>query len=182
MKRIIILFSLMACISPMIAQVEPPPRTSSSNREPFIDRLTFGGHLGLQFGNQTYVEVAPLVGYRITERLIAGIGLKYIYYKFDDRYLVYSDHLYGGGPFARYLIFEELFVHVEHEVLNMRVYDYLTRTFQRKNISSVFVGGGYRQMIGDNSAIELMLLYNINESINSPYINPIFRVGFGFGL
>ena len=44
-------------------------------------------------------------------------------------------------------------------------------------INSVFVGGGYRQPIGNRVAMEFLLLYNINDSYNSPYSNPIFRHG-----
>ena len=173
-----------------IGQPNLSPRDSSANsdsynnpyKERFIDRMFFGGGFGLQFGTQTYVEVAPTVGYRITDKLAAGLGMKYIYYKFDDNFFEYSDHIYGGGPFLRYFLFEELFLHAEHEVLNLRVYDYLTGEYQRKNISSVFLGGGYRQMLGGNSSLEILLLYNVNENRNSPYINPIFRIGFGIGL
>jgi hypothetical protein len=44
------------------------------------------------------------------------------------------------------------------------------------------VGGGIKQEIGVNSFLTLMLLYNLNETVNSPYSNPVIRVGFAVGL
>ncbi len=77
---------------------------------------------------------------------------------------------------------ENLFAHVEYEILNMEVVDDLTYKLVRTNIPSLFVGGGYRQMMGENSAFELLMLFNLMEERNSPYQNPIVRAGFVFGF
>lgn len=158
-------------------------RKENQSSKNFTDNLFFGGNFGLQFGSQTYIELAPLIGYKITERLSAGLGLKYIYYKIKDNYstLNYSTNSYGGGPFARFTLFEGLFLHGEYEILNLEVPD-LYNNLIRENITSVFLGGGYRQMIGDRSSIDFLLLYNINDNRNSPYVNPVIRIGFGFGI
>jgi hypothetical protein len=174
---IIISFSFSAFAQgPLIERPEMPAQES------IFDHLYFGGGFGLSFGNVTYVEISPLVGYKLTDRFSAGLALKYIYYKYSDDYQKYSTNIYGGGPFARYIIFDGLFLHTEFEVLNLEVPDPFSYNLRRENITSVFVGGGYRQMIGNSSSLDLMLLYNINESTNSPYSNPVIRVGFGFGL
>jgi hypothetical protein len=164
------------------AQEAVPEPRENNDRGSFFDNVFFGGGFGLQFGNQTYIEVAPQIGYKFTNRFSAGLGLKYIYYKFNDNIYTYSTHIYGGGPFTRFFVLENLFLHAEYEILNLEVPDAYYREYTRKNISSVFVGAGYRQMIGTNSSIDLLLLYNINETRNTPYQNPIFRIGFGFGL
>lgn len=153
---------------------------SQENR--FWDRVFTGGNFGLQFGNQTLIEVAPIFGYRLTERLAAGIGVKYLYYKFKSTNFSYSTDIYGGSFFTRYLILDNLFAHAEYEVLNLEVYNISLRDFRRKNITSVFVGGGYRQMLGERSSMNLMLLYNLNETSDSPYSNPVIRIGFGIGI
>ena len=91
--------------------------------------------------------------------------------------------MYGGSVFARYNILENLFAYTEYEILNLDAPDPLNPyRLRRTNVTSVFVGGGYRQMLGNNSSLNLMLLYNLNESTNSPYQNPIIRIGFGFGI
>lgn len=158
-------------------------RKENQSSKKFTDNLFFGGNFGLQFGSQTYIELAPIIGYKITERFSAGLGLKYIYYKIKDNYstLNYSTNIYGGGPFARFTLYEGLFLHGEYEILNLEVPD-LYYNLKRENITSVFLGGGYRQMIGDRSSIDFLFLYNINENRNSPYVNPVIRIGFGFGI
>ena len=177
--KVVIVFFLLAFSS----KAQPPltERKEDPANGKFFDRVFFGGSFGIQFGTQTYVELSPTIGYKITDRLSAGIGLKYIYYKVKDRNFTYSTNIYGGGPFTRFFVTDGLFLHAEFEVLNMEIPSLYTG-YERKNITSVFLGGGYRQMIGDRSSLDLLLLYNINDNRNSPYINPIIRIGFGFGI
>jgi hypothetical protein len=155
--------------------------------EHWTKRIFTGGSLGLQFGNATYIDVSPIVGYRITDRLQAGLGATYIYYKFKDTFYNYSyeTSIYGGRTFARYFILENLFAHTEYEILNMEVPKIIGNSYQgtkRENITSVLVGGGYAQPIGENSALLLMLLWNLTEDQFSPYQNPIVRVGVNIGF
>lgn len=175
-------------------QQNPPSNYLNNNDShpstPLRDRFFFGGNLGLQFGSATYIDISPLVGYKITPKLHAGVGVTYIYYKVKDTYYnyAYETSIYGGRVFGRYYILDNLFAHTEVEVLNMEVpeanivsgtnsYDYV-----RTNITSVMVGGGYAQPIGSNAAITLMVLWNLTEQQYSPYTNPIFRVGFSLGF
>lgn len=157
-----------------------PPQSG----ETFWDKVYFGGNFGLQFGNQTLVDINPLVGYRLTEKLSVGFSATYIYYHITDSYyqLDYSTNIYGGSIFTRYYLLENIFAHVEGEVLNLEVPDYFRNRFVRENIFGFYVGGGYRQPLGDRSSLNILLLYNLNEDRNSPYQNPIIRVGFGFGI
>jgi hypothetical protein len=53
---------------------------------------------------------------------------------------------------------------------------------EKVEINSLFVGGGYRQPISNRVAMDLLILFNLNDSYNSPYSNPIFRLGVGVGL
>jgi hypothetical protein len=53
---------------------------------------------------------------------------------------------------------------------------------QMIELNSIFVGGGYRQPVSNRVAIDLLILFNLNDSYNSPYSNPIFRLGVGVGL
>ena len=55
-------------------------------KESFADKLVYGGSFGLQFGSLTLVDVSPVIGYRITEKLEAGLGFTYKYYKYKDRH------------------------------------------------------------------------------------------------
>ncbi len=177
-------FSVLSMSS--FAQEGLPMQTPHINphRDGFWDRFYTGGGIGLQFGSQTFVNISPILGYRLTEKFSSGISVTYLYYRYRDfnPAYSYSSNTYGGSVFSRYLILENLFAHVEYEVLRMEVRDNVSRLLGTKDITSVLVGGGYRQMLGERSSINLMLLYNLNESAYSPYQNPVIRLSFGLGI
>ncbi len=148
----------------------------------FGQRVFFGGNLGLQLGTITSIEVSPLMGYRLTERWIAGVGITYMYYE-DKRYSpTYSTNIYGGRLFTRYYLFGDFFAHAEYELLSYEQMTYLSWEKTRRNVSSYLIGGGYRQWLGASAAVNLMVLFNLNDTEYSVYNNPIFRIGFEFGL
>ena len=152
--------------------------TAQENSGSWTDRIFTGGNLGLQFGTTTVIDVSPLIGYRITDKLGAGITATYKYYRFRTNIGDYTTSIYGGGLFGRYLITENLFAHAEYEILNgpWRFDD------ERYNITSILIGGGYRQPLSDRIFLNLLVLWNINDSADSPYNNPIIRAGVGVGF
>ena len=75
-----------------------------------------------------------------------------------------------------------MLLYSEFEVVNIEVPDLLFTKLIRKNIPSLFVGGGYTQRMGSNSAVTLMLLYNVMESDYRIYENPVIRLGFNIGM
>ncbi|MCK6648787.1 MAG: hypothetical protein L6Q66_03940 [Bacteroidia bacterium] len=145
----------------------------------FKDRVFFGGNLGLQFGTVTFVDVSPLVGYRITDNVSAGIGVTYQYYRYKDRFYELETNVYGGRVFGRYMFTDYLFAHAEYEYLNLEAFDFFRR---RVDVNSVLVGGGYYQRFTSNAGVMAMLLYNFTEDRYTPYTNPIFRIGFNIGF
>ena len=148
-------------------------------KKDFWDKVFIGGNLGLQFGTVTFADVSPLVGYKFTEKISAGIGATYQYYHYQDKYYDFETNVYGGRVFARYNFTEYLFGHAEYEYLNLEAFDFFRR---RVDVVSIMAGAGYVQRIGNNAGIVAMVLYNFTESVYSPYQNPIFRVGFVVGL
>ena len=93
----------------------------------------------------------------------------------------FKTNVFGGSIFSRYVIWENLFAHVEFETLayNTEVPGY---PVTREQYNSFFVGGGYNQPIGGNSAMYILALWNLNDTPDSPYVNPVIRVGFSVGL
>lgn len=143
----------------------------------FWEKVYFGGNFGLSFGDYTYLEFSPSATYRFTQRVHGGVGITYRYLK-DNRFN-YSTSAYGGRIFGRYFIFENVFVHTEYDWLNWEP----PRPFrERIDVFSVLVGGGYFQRLGSNFFVNILLLYNLNDSPDSPYQNPVFRMGFGLGF
>lgn len=152
-------------------------------------RLFTGGNLGLQFGNYTSIDVSPILGYKFTKRFAAGIGGVYQYYSYKDKnFPIYNfrTDIFGGKVFSRFYLFDFLFAHAEYEFLNLET-KYFDPNNMRHNgerfwVHGVLVGAGYAQQVGLNSAFNIMLLFNINETIDSPYSNPIIRMGFDIGF
>jgi hypothetical protein len=155
--------------------------------EPWHKKLRPGGNFGAQFGNITYIEVSPLVGYQVTERFVPGLGASYIYYaeKFNGR--TFSTSLYGPRVFARYILLQEqnIFVHGEVQSISAERFD--TRSGESKGrrwLTSPLLGGGVLLPIGKRSAFMIMALYNFayesNNAANTLLYNPpiIIRVGF----
>lgn len=156
-----------------------PQLKKTPKKKELIDRLTFGGNFGAAFGDVTFIDISPTVGYHVTDDFILGTGFTYSYLK-DKRYNpIYQTNIFGGRLFAQYIILENFVAHAEYELLNM---DIFINEIVRDNIHSLFIGGGYRGSMGGNSFVSLLILYNINESEFSPYQNPQIRAGFGIGL
>jgi hypothetical protein len=175
-------FIFSICFYFIIAQSRAQDSTMLPKHPPkerFIDKLFTGGNLGVQFGTVTFVDVSPLVGYRITDKISAGIGATYQYYHYKDKFYDFETNVYGGRVFGRYLFTDYLFGHAEYEYLNLEAFDFNRR---RVDVGSLLVGGGYIQRIGDHAAIVAMLLYNFTESAYTPYTNPIFRIGVNIGF
>jgi hypothetical protein len=147
----------------------------------------------LSFGTVTYIEVAPLVGYHINDRLAVGLGPHYIYQsrKESPFFPAYQTHVFGVKGFARFALithaeeylpinlFNDLFVHVEYEGMSLesRIYD-PNQGKDRFIYHAILVGGGLSQRIGLYNSISFMVLWDLNESSRSPYSNPVFRIGF----
>ena len=150
-----------------------PPKTN------VWDKVYFGGNLGLQFGTSTFIDVSPLVGYRITDKFSLGVGATYQYYHYRDRYYDLETNVYGGRLFGRYLFTDYLFGQAEYEYLNLEAFDFYRR---RVDVESLLAGVGYIQRLGGSSAIVGMILYNFTESAYTPYQNPIIRIGINIGF
>ncbi len=162
-----------------------PQLKKPAKKKELIDRLTFGGNFGASFGDITFIEISPNVGYHVTDDFILGVGGTYSYLRDKRRGFNYKTNIFGGRIYAQHIVFENFVAHAEYELLNLEtIDDQATNSFelQRRNISSLFVGGGYRSSLGGYSYINLLILYNLNDSRFSPYSNPQIRAGFGVGF
>lgn len=146
------------------------------------ERLFFGGGLGLQFGDIVMISFAPEVGYRFTKRFNAGIGISYFYISSTSP-VTFSTNIYGGKVFGSFSTFENLFIHAEYEVINLETKYFNPNIYPeqtRFNIGSMLIGPGYKFKLGERSSLNLLVLYNLNETAYSPYSNPIMRMCFQF--
>lgn len=174
---------------PSYAQFGQPDSKQSDNEFKMSKRLFIGGGLG--FGMSSYstsLWIAPEVGYRISPSFDIGLRFTYNYYHYNDDLVKFSTNNYGSSLFARYYLFffNDLFLHAEYEVLSYEYGNYVNLNGDvettREWVSGLFLGGGYRQWIGSNAFIGITILWNVLDDINSPYSNPIFRIGVGVGI
>jgi len=179
---------------------------SAQTNYSFRDRLFFGGGLGLSIGTYTDIEISPHVGYYITPRWAAGVGIPYEYYNYRDHFIIGQDlttgkliterfktNIWGGRLFTNYVIVNNMndwlplglnfriFAHVEYEALSYekRFFDYFATGRELQN--SILVGGGLRFPTGKRSSMNLTILWNLNSTINDIYGNgPILRLSYNF--
>jgi hypothetical protein len=160
-----------------------------SERSSVKDRIYTGGGLSMSFGNAySYVTVAPMIGYRISNELSVGTAFSYRYRKDKIYDLTLND--YGINPFIRYNVFTNYFLQAEYEYLNYELALINSSTYEifniRKNFSSVLVGGGVSQPIGSRAFFNLTVLYNLSYVASdpySPYSSPlVIRGGLSFGF
>ncbi len=178
-NKLLIIISLYTFLFFLTIRLQGQYFETPKKKEPIKDKLFFGGGIGLQFGTVTLIEVAPIVGYKVTPRFQPGIGLTYSYYN-DNRYTYPVNYsTYGGSVFARFFLFEGLFAHAEAEALNIKVYYSATAT-SREWIENYLIGGGYFQKMGERSGMYLLVLWNLNQTDLTPYANPVIRIGFSF--
>lgn len=205
MKKIILIIALCFFYSVSFAQVEgvevEKPKEETKKEEEkeedkkakdddeeemsLLDRFYFGGNLGASFGRWTFVDISPMVGYRITPKFSLGVGATYQYQ--NDRDYDIGQSVYGGRLFSRYVIANDflgtgnLFAHAEYEALFAKL-SYGSFSGRVENTSlfpAFFIGGGMAFPIGNRSAFTISALYNpFYDKDNSLYGNPLqIRVG-----
>jgi len=153
---------------------------------PFSERIITGGGFGLGFGNvQDFVSISPIIGYSVTRRLVVGSGFTYRYtnYKAVTPNISFND--YSINPFARFTVYNGIFLQTEYEHLN---YEYSISPSEkaRDSFNSFLAGGGFMQPLGNRSSFFVLALYNFSytasTSVYTPYQSPwIIRVGVNIG-
>lgn len=173
---ILILFSFKTMAQRRVENSEKFESTS-------IERPFFtGGNFGLQLGTNTAIDISPIFGYRFTEHIAAGIGATYQYYRNGTYIPAIKTDLYGGRAFVRFYFLEKLFLHGEAELINFERIAFIPRIGAAQNEriweNNLFLGGGYRQLMGEFTSMHISILYNFNQGPYSPFSNPQIRIGF----
>jgi hypothetical protein len=171
------LFTLLVLIgTTALAQPAPVRDTPPQPYSPWF----FGGGLGLGFGDVDWIEIYPLIGYRVSPRVSTGLGLTYRYVD-DNRFSAApSTTDYGASLFARFYMNPHLFLEADYEYLSHEFVRFDLST-DRKNFSSALGGIGFSQPAGQRASIFLLVLYDFTHDNNDPfypYADPwIYRVG-----
>ena len=196
-KILFILFILSVQVSfAQYTSEESNEKTNPLSKLSFKDRLYTGGNIAFNIASDRgipiyFFETSPFLGYKVDQKFSVGLGAKYIYIGSKQANFTYS--VYGGNIFSRYKFTESLFAHSEFEVL--RAYNLdpnSTSQNVRATVPMLFAGAGYNYSIGGKVNLQIMLLYDFIDNINSPYqgsfmfgaLGPpiIYRVGISIGM
>lgn len=156
-----------------------------SQKQSFSDRVFFGGGFGFN-GGSDFISIAlyPQVGYRITDRLSAGLGGMYQYVNFRSANVELQN--IGGSVFSRYILFQNIFATTEYEYLTFEVpRGGSYRETDRIGFNSWLAGAGLAQPVSRNASFVIVALYNLlyDPAEPSPYDSPfVFRVGLNVGF
>jgi hypothetical protein len=150
-------------------------KASTNSKAPFRSRLVFGGNVGGYFGNPTFLMANPMVGYKSTDWWINGLGLNLTYISSNG----YRETIYGSSVWSRAYIVKTIIAHSELELLRREASDQFGNTAS-VNVPVWLVGAGYNS--GGRIGFSAMILYDLIQDPNSPYSNPVFRVGGLFGF
>jgi hypothetical protein len=158
---------------------------SAFAQEKLADRIYFGGGFGFSANsNQTNVSLSPQVGYKITERYSAGIGITYQYVALKQYDFSISN--YGWSLFNRFNVTQQFFGYSEFEHLSFEYIILPSEEMRRSSYNSLLIGAGYSEQLSRSASFSLMALYNVlYDAVDSPqpYNSPwVFRAGIGLGI
>ena len=150
--------------------------------------------------NQFNASISPAVGFRISNKFAVGPGISYAYssYSLDNQARnagfalnvngdkSISSSSVGLKAFAQYIVYKEFFIHAEYEVTNAQLIDFDSNTGYYKynrTVATPLGGIGYRSYLGQNAAIDIVGLYNFDNSLYSLYPGLVVRFSllFNFG-
>ena len=185
---------LLSFATVAFAQDDDRPKPTKEEGSSFKDKVFFGGGFGVGFGNYTYVNISPIIGYRVTPRLSTALRFMYQYTTYDyydyqaQETMNYSGNDYGIGGFARFMVYGPVYLQAEYEHLNYDGLDY-TGSY-RSTFDSFMAGAGIAQPVGRNVFLFFTAMYNFsydnfnsNNVYRTPYDSPwVIRIGVTAGF
>ena len=182
MRRIrqIVLFTALLAASSLAAPRQLLPQASARSAS---DRIYWGGGISVAFWDYTRIRVEPLVGYRLSRSLSAGIKLTGEYLRYERFGYTVSSINYGGSVFARYRFIEQLYGHAEYggasyETVNAQGIE------SRTGYPFLLLGGGFVQRTGRRTSLFFEVLYDVLQDEDSPYSDggPFLSIGVAVGF
>lgn len=155
-------------------------------------RLVYGGGLyGGGGSNMISIGASPIIGYRLTDYLAAGVSLGYKYFYSKNYFPVYNfqwqrtdyynlnNHIFVPGLWTRARIYQNFFAHAEFEY-NISTYKYHDIDYQNnqqhisyrvtETVPCLLLGAGVRQPVSENAAFVIYALYDVLQNIPSNQI------------
>ena len=168
--------------------------TPPKSKPDWKKKIYVGGYLGMTFGTFTNIEISPIVGYNFTKDFNMGIGVIYNYFSQPvptgpNSSTQISSSNWGGRLNATYTLFNLISLGAEYQLLSVEQIAYNPSTFEiaKENVpvNILLLGGGLRQSLGRNTAIFVMVFYDVLQDPNSPYAfnnGLVWRMGMAAGF
>lgn len=155
------------------------------------DRFFTGGNFGVRFGDNTFVNFSPQLGYQFTDRFQAGAGVNFIMSSLTFRgsggeRLSRSTYGYGGlNVFARFFPISSLFASVQPEYNyswgKMRYFNGQAKQTTPGGFVPVLLLGGGTSIPAGKGRLIAQFLYDIAGDDRSPYgRSPFVTFGYNF--
>ncbi len=198
-KPLFLILTFFCLSSNILAQYEYPADNDSvsvtkqkKKQHALNSKILLGGSFGLWFGTYNYVELDPIVGYKITPRLWAGGGPIYSYYSEPGL----STSKYGIKVFGQFIVFKDLnqkikinigdiFIYAENETASIEpvLYDPNAQKSikeSRRWADAALAGLGMRYNLGERLGFSIFVLWDFTQNPYYSYTNPEIRIGFNF--
>jgi len=137
-------------------------------------KVYYGGYVGASFGDYSSVEISPLVGYKVSPVLSAGVRATYEYLWHEE----FNASNYGGSVFAIARIHPKIFLQTEFQYISYEIPS-IGGSSDREWVPFWYVGGGFVQPLGGNASLVASVMVDVLQDENSPYEdwNPTFSIG-----
>ncbi len=166
-------------------QIPQKDKVQKERNFDWAEKMSVGGNFAfLASQRYTYIDISPLIGYRLSKMILIGAGPVYTYYNERLGGISYKFDMYGLRMMGRLYFLENFFLQTGWDKLNRSIYVLQNNTLQESRIwiDNVWIGGGIRYPVGAGSYMFSSLLYNLNQNNYSPYPNPFLQVGFIVGF
>lgn len=184
MKQLLLVIGFVLLAATLQAQEEEPEKKGFQKEKLFI-----GGNFGLAFGNYTFINISPQLGYRFTDFFAAGLGINAQHVSFRD--WDYNGNLYrqkqtvfGLNGFGRVYPIRNLMLQAQPEVNYMygkMIYNGPPKEVYRLGaaiVPSLLLGGGAVLPSGRGEML-ITIFYDVLQNENSPYgRRPIYNFGY----
>jgi opacity protein-like surface antigen len=119
MRKLLTIALLVFALTPAFSQDSTQQEEKTRKFDP--NRLVFGGSLGASFGDYTFINISPQVGYMFSPYFTAGAGINYVHtsekYKYNGQTISTYNYSYAGlNFFGRFFPVKFLMLSAQPEI------------------------------------------------------------------